>query len=58
MLETSFRQSLAMSNGDYAIFFNQPIAAGMLLVGLGLLLLGLGPVFTRAKGWNPGPAGC
>ncbi len=52
MLEMSFRQSLAMSSGDYTIFFNRPIAAAMLLVGLGLLLLGLRPVLTRGIDWR------
>ena len=48
MLELSFRQSLAMSAGSYAIFFTRPIAAVMLAVGLALLLLGLRPLFTGA----------
>ncbi len=52
MLEMSFRQSLAMSSGRYAIFVNRPIAAVMLLVGGGLLLLGLRPLFTRGADWR------
>ncbi len=52
MLEMSFRQSLAMSSGSYAIFFNRPIAATMILAGLGLLLLGLRPVLTRGIDWR------
>jgi putative tricarboxylic transport membrane protein len=52
MLEMSFRQTLAMSAGNYAIFVNRPIAASMLLVGLGLLLLGLRPVLTRGMDWR------
>jgi putative tricarboxylic transport membrane protein len=47
MLELSFRQSLAMSAGDYAIFFSRPISAVMLLIGLALLLLGMRSIFTR-----------
>jgi TctA family transporter len=50
MLELNFRQSLAMSAGDYTIFFTRPIAAGMLLVALTLLLLGMRSIFTRAAG--------
>jgi putative tricarboxylic transport membrane protein len=52
MLELSFRQSLAMSAGSYAIFVTRPITAVMLLVGLALLLLGLRPIFTGAVGWR------
>jgi len=54
MLEMSFRQSLRMSDGSYAIFVSRPIAAIMLLVGLGLLLLSLRPVFTKAMDWRRG----
>jgi putative tricarboxylic transport membrane protein len=50
MLELSFRQSLAMSAGSYAIFFTRPIAAIMLLIGLTLLFLGMRSIFTRAAG--------
>ena len=52
MVEMSFRQSLAMSSGDYTIFFTRPIAATMLLVCLGLLLLGLRSAFTRRIFWG------
>ena len=52
MLEMSFRQSLAMSSGNYAIFVNRPIAATMLLVGLGLLLLSSRPILTRGMDWR------
>jgi putative tricarboxylic transport membrane protein len=52
MIELTFRQSLAMSGGDYTIFFVRPITAVMLAVGLALLLLGLRPVFTGAARWG------
>ena len=52
MLEMSFRQSLAMSSGSYAIFVSRPIAATMLACGLALLLLGLVPIFTRGVDWR------
>jgi putative tricarboxylic transport membrane protein len=52
MLELTFRQSLAMSAGSYAIFVTRPIATVMLLVGLTLLLLGLRPVLTGAARWG------
>jgi TctA family transporter len=41
MLELTFRQSLAMSAGDYGVFYTRPLAAGMLAIGAALLLLGL-----------------
>jgi putative tricarboxylic transport membrane protein len=53
MLELNFRQSLAMSAGDYTIFFTRPLAAVMLGVGLALLLLGMRSIFARAA--SPGP---
>jgi putative tricarboxylic transport membrane protein len=52
MLELSFRQSLAMSAGKYSIFFDRPIAATMLLVGLACLLLGMRSIFARAFKWR------
>ena len=53
MLELSFRQSLAMSAGSYAIFLTRPIAVVMLLIAATLLLLGMRSVFTRAGGPRP-----
>jgi putative tricarboxylic transport membrane protein len=47
MLELSFRQSLAMSAGNYAVFITRPIAAVMLVVAFALLLLGLTSRFRR-----------
>jgi putative tricarboxylic transport membrane protein len=52
MLEMSFRQSLAMSSGSYAIFVNRPIAATMLGGGAGLLLLSLLPTLIRGMDWR------
>jgi putative tricarboxylic transport membrane protein len=47
MLELNFRQALAMSAGNYGIFFTRPIAATMLVVALVLLALGLRSAFSR-----------
>jgi putative tricarboxylic transport membrane protein len=47
MLELNFRQSLAMSAGDYSVFFTRPITAVMLLIALMLLLLGMRSTFKR-----------
>ena len=52
MIELSFRQSLAMSAGDYTIFVTRPIAVVMLLIGLALLLLSLRSIFVGAAGWR------
>jgi len=49
MLEMSFRQSLAMSSGSYAIFFHRPIATWMLAAGMALLLLSLAPIIVRGR---------
>jgi putative tricarboxylic transport membrane protein len=51
MIEVSLRQSLSMSDGQYAIFVERPIAAAMLLVALALLLLGLLP-WLRGVDWR------
>ena len=52
MMEMSFRQSLAMSSGRYAILVNRPIAAVMLLFGLALLLLSLVPFLLKIVDWR------
>jgi putative tricarboxylic transport membrane protein len=52
MLEMSLRQSLALSSGSYRIFLQRPIAATMLFLGLGLLLLSLRSGFGKGKDWR------
>jgi putative tricarboxylic transport membrane protein len=52
MMEMSFRQSLAMSSGSYAIFVNRPIALVMLTVGLTLLLLSVVPFLIKTIDWR------
>ena len=52
MMEMSFRQSLAMSSGSYAILVNRPIALVMLTVGLALLLLSIVPFLIRTVDWR------
>jgi putative tricarboxylic transport membrane protein len=49
ILELSLRQSLIMSNGNYAIFVQRPIAATLLALGAVLLLLALWPTLTRGR---------
>jgi putative tricarboxylic transport membrane protein len=52
MLEMALRQSLAMSDGHYAIFVTRPIATTLLAVGAILVLLSLRPLVTRGMDWR------
>ena len=52
ILELSVRQSLAMSGGSYAIFFDRPIAATMFVVSGVLVLLALKPLVFKSKDWR------
>jgi putative tricarboxylic transport membrane protein len=52
MLEMALRQSLALSDGHYAIFMTRPIATTLLAVGAILLLLSLRPLVTRGMDWR------
>jgi putative tricarboxylic transport membrane protein len=52
MIEMSLRQSLAMSDGHYAVFLQRPIAATLLGVGVVLVLLSLRPLVTRTLDWS------
>ncbi len=52
MIEMALRQSLAMSDGRYAIFFTRPIAATLLAVAAALVLLSLRPWITRRLDWR------
>ena len=49
MMELSFRQSLAMGDGDLLFFFKRPISATIMIVALALLLLPLVPGFRARK---------
>jgi putative tricarboxylic transport membrane protein len=52
MMEMSLRQSLAMSDGQYSIFLSRSIAATLLALGAGLVLLSLRPLQTRGPDWR------
>jgi len=52
MIEMALRQSLAMSDGQYTIFFTRPIAATLLGVAVVLVLLSLRPWITRRLDWR------
>ncbi len=49
MLETSFRQSLVLSNGSMSIFLTRPISAGCLLVAILSFLSALIPSIGRKR---------
>ena len=50
MLEMAFRQSLAMSGGEYTIFFERPIAVVLFVIGAAVLLIGAVPSLMRRGG--------
>jgi putative tricarboxylic transport membrane protein len=52
ILEQSLRQSLIMSNGNYMIFFNRPIALSLLIVSAGLLLLSAFNFLRNQADWR------
>lgn len=49
MLETSLRQSLSMSGGDFSIFFTRPIAAGTLICAILFCIFSMLPNFRKAR---------
>ncbi len=52
ILEQSLRQSLIMSNGNYLIFLNRPISAGLMIVSCGLLLLSAYSFLLKRADWR------
>ena len=52
LFEQSLRQSLIMSNGNYLIFFNRPIALGLLIVCVILLMLSAVSFVLKRKDWR------
>jgi hypothetical protein len=52
IIEVSFRQSLAMSNGEYSIFVLRPISAVFLVGALAMILLALKPLIMKKKDWR------
>jgi len=49
LLETNFRQSLVMSDGNFMIFLNRPISRGILIFVFVLVLLSLFALFKKWK---------
>ncbi len=52
MIETALRQSLAMSSGDWGIFFNRPIAAGMIALAAVLAGFSVAATFLGKLSWR------
>ena len=52
MMEMSFRQSLSMSSGNYAIFVTRPIALVLLAVGVALLLSSMISSVMKKADWR------
>jgi putative tricarboxylic transport membrane protein len=52
IIEVSFRQALAMSNGDYLIFVQRPISVIFLLGALAMILLALRPFIQKKRDWR------
>jgi putative tricarboxylic transport membrane protein len=52
IFEQSLRQSLIMSNGDYFIFLQRPIALGLLLVSVILLGLSAASLVVARRDWR------
>jgi putative tricarboxylic transport membrane protein len=52
LLEQSLRQSLIMSNGNYFIFLNRPISAGLLIVSACLLAMAALSFVLKRRDWR------
>jgi putative tricarboxylic transport membrane protein len=50
--ELSLRQSLVMSNGNWMIFFNRPIALALLVIAAALLALSAMSLAARRRDWR------
>ncbi len=53
LMESSLRQSLLISRGSFAIFFNRPVAAVLMLLSLTFLLTSIIPAFRTKGGESP-----
>jgi putative tricarboxylic transport membrane protein len=52
IIEVSFRQALAMSNGSYSIFIHRPISAVFLIAASVMILLAVKPVLMKKRDWR------
>jgi putative tricarboxylic transport membrane protein len=52
IIEMSLRQSLAMSAGSYAIFFQRPISVIFLLAALAMIFLAVKPLIRKGLDWR------
>lgn len=53
MVESSYRRSLVLSNGDHRIFLQDPIALGLLLASLGFIVFSLWRDFRESRRAKP-----
>jgi putative tricarboxylic transport membrane protein len=52
IIEVSFRQSLAMSDGSYSIFIQRPVSVIFLASAVVMILLALKPLFRKERGFR------
>jgi len=52
IFELSLRQSLVMSNGDWFIFFQRPIALSLLALAATLIALSLASLVLKGRDWR------
>ena len=52
IIEVSFRQSLAMSNGSYSIFVERPVSVIFLASAVVMILLALKPLIWKKSGFR------
>jgi putative tricarboxylic transport membrane protein len=52
IFEMSLRQSLIMSNGSWTIFFGRPVAAILLALSAGLLMVSMLSFLMKRKDWR------
>jgi len=52
IIEVSFRQSLAMSDGRYSIFLRRPVSVVFLASAIAMILLALKPLIRKKSGFR------
>ena len=52
IIEVSFRQSLAMSDGSYSIFIQRPVSVIFLVCAVVMILLAIKPLIWKKSGFR------
>jgi putative tricarboxylic transport membrane protein len=52
IIDVSFRQSLAMSDGNYSIFIDRPVSTLFLSAAVVMILLALKPLIWKRRGFR------